>query len=336
MSKICLFAFVLASASLVSTVACSSSSDDTNEPPKPDPVIGPAGASGPVPRQAEGTIPVFDFPGPGAPVEGGVPSDAGADVQPIEKDPGAALGARAWGIDSDGRLVSFRVKAPDQVSVKLVTGLPAGEKILAVDFRPAGGGMFALGSESHIYTIDRTTGAVTRIGDGAAFTPSLHGQAQGFDVNPVADKIRIHTDTDQNLRLDPLTGKVVTGGVDGPLSFIAGDVNFGQSPNLVGSAYTNSVSPAPTTTMLYAIDSTRNLLTRLPVPNDGQVETVGSLGVDVGQAGGFDIAKDGTAYAVMRVAAENALYTINLTTGAATKVGLIGHPLAIGSVSIEP
>lgn len=336
MSKICLFAFLLASTSLVSTVACSSSSDDAAEAPKPDPVIGPTGPSGPVPTQAEAGIPVFDFPGPGAPVEGGTAADAGADVQPIEMDPGAAQGARAWGVDVDGRLVSFRVNAPDQVSVKLVTGLPAGEKILAVDFRPAGGGMFALGSESHIYTIDRATGAVTSIGDGAAFTPGLHGQARGFDVNPVADKLRIHTDTDQNLRLDPLTGKVVTGGVDGTLSFISGDVNFGQSPNIVATAYTNSVSPAPATTMLYGIDSTRNLLTRLPAPNDGMVETVGSLGVEVEQAGGFDIAKDGTAYAVMRVAAENALYTIALDTGAATKVGVIGYPLPLASVSIEP
>ena len=72
------------------------------------------------------------------------------------------------------------------------------------------------------------------------------GQADGFDFNPVADKIRVHTDVDQDLRLDPKTGKVA--GVDGTLSFAPNDVNFGQSPNLVGTGYTNSVTPAPQST----------------------------------------------------------------------------------------
>ena len=121
-------------------------------------------------------------------------------------------------------------------------GVQAG--LVGIDFRPANGMLYGLGSSSRIYTIDRTTAAATVVGDGAAFTPALAGQAHGFDFNPVADRIRVHTDVDQNLRLDPTTGKVSV--VDGTLSFAATDVNAGQSPNVVGTGYTNSVSPART------------------------------------------------------------------------------------------
>jgi hypothetical protein len=333
------YAVLAASGLLAALVGCQiEEAEPAADAPKPDPVIGP----GPVTVGPDaGSVPAFDLPDTSAPAPVPVPvGDAGAsvdasiDVQPVENDPGAALGARVWGTDEDGRLVSFRVNEPGTVAVKLVSGLAAGEKILSIDFRPANGGMYALGSTSRVYTIDRATGAATVVGDGAAFTPAVSGQAHGFDFNPVADQIRVHTDVDQNLRLDPITGKVTL--LDGPLRFAPADVNVGQSPNLVATAYTNSVSPAPTTTMLYALDSTRDLLTRLPAPNDGLVETIGALGVDVEQVGGFDISRQGVPYAALRVGAESALYTIDLATGVATKVGVIGYPAGLTSIAVEP
>jgi hypothetical protein len=78
------------------------------------------------------------------------------------------------------------------------------------------------------------------------------------------------------------------------------------------------------------------LLTRLPSPNDGMVETVGELGVDADQAAGFDIGTSGVAYAALHVGAETGLFTIDLTTGAATKVGAISYPIALTSIAVEP
>ena len=327
---------------IASLIGCSSDDEaDPAEEVKPDPIPGSGAttATNPGAPGANGgaTLPVLNLPDPGTtptPPPVTPPADAGADVAVVENDPGAALGEKVWGIDQDGRLVSFRVNKPDTVSVKLITGLAAGEKILNIDFRPANAGMYGLGSGSHVYTINPTTGLATVVGDGMAFTPAVIGQAHGFDFNPVADKIRVHTDVDQNLRLDPVTGKVTM--ADGMLAFAAADVNAGQSPNIVGTAYTNSVAPTPATTMLYGIDSTRDLLVRLPTPNDGMVETVGGLGVDVDQVSGFDISRLGTAYTAMRVGAETALYTIDLATGAATKVGVIGYPTGLTSISVEP
>jgi hypothetical protein len=329
LSKNLLLAALAATTCVIFAIGCSKDEDDAAAaaPPGPDPVVGPTPAP-PDPKAAP--PPPFNF-ADGGPAP---PADAGPDVAPVEVDPGAALGARVWGTDTDGRLLSFRIQAPDKVSVKLLTGLAAGEKILNVTFRPSNGAMYGLSNTSHLYTVNPTTGVATVVGDGAAFTPALMAQANGFDFNPVADRIRVHTDVDQDLRLDPTTGKVA--GVDGMLAFAPGDVNAGQSPNLVGTGYTNSVTPAPATTILYAIDSTRNLLTRLPTPNDGMVETIGALGVDADQAAGFDISPLGIAYAALHVGGETALYTIDLATGAATKMGAIGYPIALTSIAVEP
>ncbi|MBX3192784.1 MAG: DUF4394 domain-containing protein [Labilithrix sp.] len=323
-------AVALASSFVVGfVVGCSDDGDAPAAPEAPPVVIGPADP--PPGADQDASLPELNLP-----VEPPAPAavDAGPDVQPSEVDPGPTLGARIWGVDEDGRLVNFRVNAAGTVSVKLITGLATNEKLLGVDFRPANGLMYGLGSSSRIYTIDRTTGEATVVGDGAAFTPAVAGQAHGFDFNPVADRIRLHTDVDQDLRIDPNTGKVA--GVDAPLAFATGDVNEGQSPNVVGTAYTNSVNPAPATTVLYAIDSTRDLLVRLNNPNDGMIQTLGSLGIDVDQAAGFDITGAGVAYAVLKVGPETALYTIDLTTAAATKVGVLGYPVGLTGIAVEP
>ena len=57
-------------------------------------------------------------------------------------------------------------------------------------------------------------------------------------------------------------------------------------------------------------------------PNTGRLFTVGSLGIDFGSFGGFDILSSNgvdTAFA----ASGSSLYSINLSTGAATTLGTI-------------
>ena len=315
----------------VFSVACSSKHDDgAPAQPEGDTPVGPFIDGGTSPAD-DGGLPVFnlDDSGSDTPI-----ADAGPDVTPVDNDPGAASGALIFGTDSAGRLVSFRENAAGTVGVKLVTGLAGGEVLLNVTFRPATGVLYGLGSGSHVYTIDGKTGIATIVGDGKGFQPFLQAQADGFDFDPVADQIRIQTDVDQDLRLDPTTAKAVA--TDGTLAFAPDDMNFGQSPNLVGTAYTNSVTPAPTTTMLYAVDSTRNLLVRLPSPDDGMIETVGDLGVDIEPASGFDISKTGTAYGAFLVGSELALYTVDLTTAKATKKGVIGYPVPLTSIAVQP
>jgi hypothetical protein len=266
---------------------------------------------------------------------GGVPDDA-ATAPPV--DPALRT---MWALDGANRLVRFSSTAPADVTTLAVTGLPAGEHLLGVDVRPADGKLYALGATSRLYVVDRDKGFATAIGP-KAFAPALAGSAFGFAVNPVADKVRVQSDFDQNLRIDPLTGAATS---DGMLAFAAGDPNQFQSPNLIASAYTNSVSGAPVDTVLFALDSTRDLLTKLVTPNDGQVTTVGPLGVDITNVAGFHIwgGTNGAgstplqAYAVLMTdAGESSLFAIDLDSGAATLVGAIGSKLVLHGLAVEP
>src|SRR6266498_2563697 len=67
-------------------------------------------------------------------------------------------------------------------------------------------------------------------------------------------------------------------------------------------------------------------------PNDGQLFTVGAMGFNTSDLVGFDISGlTGVAYAALTppTGGSSQLFTINLTTGAATLVGTIGGGLTI-------
>jgi hypothetical protein len=58
-----------------------------------------------------------------------------------------------------------------------------------------------------VCTLDVSSGVLKAVGAGP-LTPALNGVAFGLDFNPAADRIRVVSDTGQNLRLHPDTGAV--------------------------------------------------------------------------------------------------------------------------------
>jgi hypothetical protein len=253
---------------------------------------------------------------------------------------GTPAGRLAYGVDASNTLVTFGVGNPTVRSTAAVTitGLQSGETVLGIDYRPAGGVLFALGSSSRIYTLNPATGVATALGT-AAFTPALTaGAAAGLDFNPVADRIRVHNSAEQDLRINPNDGVALT---DGALAFVAGDVNAGKNPSIAGTAYTNSFA-GTTSTVLFAIDSDLDALVTLDTPNNGQLRTIGALGVTSTEAVGFDIpgagAGAGTAYATLTPmgGTRSRLYTVSLTTGAATLVGELHHNRPLIGIAVTP
>src|SRR5215475_11439062 len=250
-----------------------------------------------------------------------------------------------FAVTASNKLIRFNPGVPGAINnSRAIRGLGSGENIVGIDFRPATGILFALSDASRLYTINTTNGMATPVG-GGPFTPGLNGTNFGFNFNPTSDKIRTTSDGDQTLRLDPNNGAVA--GMDGTLAFAAGDPNAGQNPNVVGAAYTNSFLGASSTT-LYGIDSNLNALVTqgsvggAPVsPNTGQLFTVGSLGVTTTGSVGFDIATPtNAAFASLTPpnANQSQFYSINLATGAATRIGGIPikeviNGIAIGGVS---
>lgn len=226
-----------------------------------------------------------------------------------------------YGLTVSNKLVRFNSGSPSNIESTVQVGnLAAGENVIGIDFRPATGQLLGLSSNNRLMTIDPASGAATLIGS-APFTTTLNGAAFGFDFNPVVDRIRVTSDNDQDLRLNPNNGGVAA--IDGALAYTTTDRNAGQNPNIVASAYTNNV-PGPASTTLYNLDSNLDVLVTQNPPNSGTLNTVGALGVDIQPEAGFDIAGANTAFAVLRTGDASALYTINLTTGAATMVGNLG------------
>ncbi|MBK8097349.1 MAG: DUF4394 domain-containing protein [Planctomycetes bacterium] len=236
--------------------------------------------------------------------------------------------ADAVALTDDNRLLAYDANAPWLATPPVtVSGLQAGEQLLAIDFRPATGALYGLGDSGRLYTIDAATGMAVAVG--SPLTTPLVGSAFGFDFNPTVDRIRVVSDGDQNLRLHPDTGAVVA--VDGALAFAAGDVHAGQDPMVVASAYTNNL-PGATATLLYGIDVGHDVLVTQVPPNSGTLNTVGALGIDVTAVAGFDIAPgSGVAFALLATNGGSGLWRIELATGAATPVGAVGATAALGT-----
>ncbi len=262
--------------------------------------------------------------------------------------------ASALGLTTGNELLSFDTANPGTITATTaITGLQPNENIRAIDFRPATGALYGLGSTSRLYLINRRTGAATQVGTGTFAVP-LSGDSFDLDFNPQADRIRVVGNDDFNLRLNPNTGAVVdsdpaTDGIqpDGELDFDDGDTNAGEDPIVVGAAYTNNF-PGATSTTLFVVDAGADaLLTQgspggSPVsPNTGTLFTVGSLGINVTKRLGFDIESGNgidIGWAVFQVSGQvrPALYSVNLTTGNAALLGRIGTKRRVSDVAIVP
>jgi hypothetical protein len=230
-----------------------------------------------------------------------------------------AQGATLYALTTENELRRFDSATPSPLGPALpITPLQMSETIVGIDFRPQSNLLYGIGSSNRLYLINTTSGAATQVGGPGGFTPALSGTEFGIDFNPVPDRLRVVSDADQNLRLNPNDGTVA--GSDSPLVYRTGDPNFGANPNVVGSAYTNNFLGATTTT-LYGIDSGTDVLTIQDPPNMGQLATVGPLNFDFSAMTGFEVLDDGTAFAVSDAGASaSVLYRINLTTGQATVI----------------
>ena len=247
------------------------------------------------------------------------------------------------GLTNANALLSFDSATPGTATAIAVTGLISGDNLVGIDYRPSNGVLFGVSNTSHIYTINASTGVATAV-SATAFSPAISGAGVGFDFNPAADKLRIVTSSNQSLRVNADTG--VTAGTDTAPFYNATSYNdfFGTAPvtpQLAAAAYTKNADPitGATVTTLYGIDSNLDTLViqggpdGTPSPNTGELTIVDILGFDAGADTAFDI-QAGTDAAF--VATGSMLYSLNITTGASTKLGtIVGSPSLLG-LSVVP
>jgi len=263
----------------------------------------------------------------------------GLAIAPPATAPTQAVG-NTLGLTESSKLISFNNTSPQKLCTSTaVGGLSAGETILGIDVRPANGSLYGVTSTGRLVTINTSTAAITAVANLAADTvndtsnpfTTLTGTEFGVDFNPTVDRLRIVSDMGQNIRVNPDTGLVIT------------DTNLNPAGVAVtAAAYTNSFLGALTTT-LYVVDTASDQLmiqgNTAAGPNAGDVAAVGgALGLDTGAFASFEInALNNTALLAVSLpgATTSDLDTLNLTTGAATRVNTIGGGERVRSIAFN-
>jgi Domain of unknown function (DUF4394) len=236
-------------------------------------------------------------------------------------------GRQFYATTSQNLLLQFSERRPDRVTDTVpIRGLRPGVTLNGIDFRPATGDLYGIGSDNAVYRVSPNSGIAVAenrdaMGNPIPYTPAAPGMSFGFDFNPTVDKIRITSDAGANLRLN----------VDeGTLLMTDGNLNPG-TPRVVGSAYTNSsfvpFDQRPMTTILYALDAATNQVFVQNPPNAGTLTNGQRLGFRLGTQVGFDIAgPNNRGYVANRRpnSSRSTLYRVNPVTGASRSLGSIG------------
>jgi len=246
-----------------------------------------------------------------------------AAVSPILAQP--AFSANLIGLFDVGAggysIGSFDSANSAAINFKNVTGLNSGETLVSLDYRPASDQVYAIGTGTTVYTIDKNTGGATVVGN---YSNAVPGSSFGFDFNPAfmsGTFARIISDTDDNRVISGASGAYL--GTDKTDVFYAtGDLNVGANPSINHIAYTNSVVGSGSTQQ-YGIDTDLDILVTV-ANNAGTLATVGNLGINAGSIGGFDIdGASGMAFAAFLGTGSSDLFSIDLATGSATSIGNI-------------
>jgi hypothetical protein len=218
-------------------------------------------------------------------------------------------------INSANQISIFNANSADDAVFTTITGAASGESFIGIDLRPSNSLVYGITQSNKIYTIDAYSGNSTFVAN-LANPVIAAGKSYGFDFNPVADiggasSLRLVSSTGDNYAINVNTGAVTLA-----TSLI---------PGFTGVSYTNSNASNPTTvpssTALYYINSANDTLNVATTAfNNPSISIIGSLGLDVLSANGFEIDANGIGYAAVNMDngfLKSELIRINTMTGQA-------------------
>ncbi|MEU9237206.1 DUF4394 domain-containing protein [Streptomyces subrutilus] len=229
----------------------------------------------------------------------------------------------AIGLTSDQRLVEFDVNKPSTTwSLGRISGLSGDTKLVGIDFRVQNERLYGVGDRGGIYTLNTNNANARKV---SQLTVALAGTAFGVDFNPAANRLRVISNTGQNLRhnIDDAAAPLTTT-VDGTLT------NPTMPPStamgVTGAAYTNNDLSAATATTLFDLDTVADRISLQSPANAGTLAPTGNLGVDAALDAGFDIyfnpaAGTNHGFAAIGTGGAYRLYSVDVLTGKANGKG---------------
>ncbi|MFG2833548.1 DUF4394 domain-containing protein [Streptomyces zaomyceticus] len=229
----------------------------------------------------------------------------------------------AIGLTGDQRLVEFDVSKPARTwSLGRVSGLSGDTKLVGIDFRVQNEKLYGVGDKGGVYTLSTTDARATKV---SRLTVAPAGSAFGVDFNPAANRLRVISDTGQNLRhnIDDAAAPLTTT-VDGTLTNPTTPPSTAMG--VTGAAYTNNDLSAATATTLFDLDTMADRISLQSPANAGTLAPTGALGVDAAPDAGFDIHYDPATgmnhgFATIAVGNSYRLYAVDPLTGRATGKG---------------
>jgi hypothetical protein len=216
-----------------------------------------------------------------------------------------------------------------------VSGIASGQTLVALDFRPKNGTLYALAynsvsGEAQIYTLNTSTNVATAVGT----TMNLQlgtGNSVGFDFNVINDnKVLITGTNGHSYFVNADLGMVISSATS--LQYASNDIMASATPAISGTAHLNNFFGADVT-MLTGFDVANNTFVSFDGSNNTTLHTIGLTGIvaqpntPVALDASFDAATHvNTTYMSATTLASSSykLYTINTSTGMASMVGTIG------------
>jgi Domain of unknown function (DUF4394) len=265
---------------------------------------------------------------------------------PYRSDDGSRRDRRSLqvvGLTTDGRLVSFDADRPAQTrTIGKVKDLVGDMSLVGVDHRVQDGKLYGVGDAGGIYTLSTRDARATKVGQ---LTVALNGTSFGVDFNPAANRLRVVSNTGQNLRhnLDdatatapPLAGMTV---MDGNLTVPPATT---PAMGIAAAAYTNNDLDPNTATTLFDLDTAADQIVVQSPANGGQLAATGKLLVDADPVAGFDIysrqavgtTQGNRGFATISVLGRYGFHQVDLLTGRATRVGSFRASTQVADIAI--
>jgi hypothetical protein len=228
----------------------------------------------------------------------------------------ADRGPYAVGLTEAQRLVAFSVSTPERTrAIGRVSGLSGDTELVGIDFRVQDRLLYGVGDRGGVYYVRTKSARASKV---SQLTVPLEGTAFGVDFNPAADRLRVTSNTGQNLRHDVNQGGATL--ADTTLTYPPATT---PATGVTGSAYTNNDLGADTATSLFDLDTDLDQVALQAPANSGTLSPTGRLGVDAGSKAGFDVysnVRDGSTvgnsgYASLSVGGKYRLYRVSLLTG---------------------